>query len=55
MIKKPVMMSFTKLCAPKPIANPAIPAPASNPVTFIFKEDKIPIIAAKYTVYVRTL
>ena len=29
-MKSPVMMSFTRVCAPKPMARPATPTPAST-------------------------
>ena len=41
MIKKPVIMSLTRLCAPKPIARPTTPAPASSVDTGILNDSSI--------------
>lgn len=49
MIKKPVIMSFTIVCAPKPTATPTTPAPAKIADTLIPKRESIDVRTINHT------
>ena len=45
-MNKPVIISFTKVCAPKPTANPTTPAPANNGAIFKPSSERVTMITS---------